>query len=106
MFWKKKPTSTAAPADDNDDDKQTTPKMARLHRFAKQCGQGMLQRLAMKKVMSMDPKEREKLMQKALAPENISKNKDKILEAMEQMKASGQLTDDQMKTVKEKLGLQ
>ncbi|MDD3487452.1 MAG: hypothetical protein PHF35_03695 [Candidatus Moranbacteria bacterium] len=66
---------------------------------------GMLQRLAMKKVMSMDPKEREKLMQKALSPENISKNKDKILETMEQMKASGQLTDAQIKMAKEKLGL-
>lgn len=66
---------------------------------------GMLQRLAMKKVMNMDPKEREKLMQKALAPENIVKNKEKILATMEQMKASGQLTEEQMKMAKEKLGL-
>jgi hypothetical protein len=96
MFWKKKKKQ---------DDKNNSPKMARLHRFAKQCGQGMLQRLAMKKVMSMDPKEREKLMQKALSPENIAKNRDKILETMEQMKASGQLTDEQIKMAKEKLGL-
>lgn len=66
---------------------------------------GMLQRLAMKKVMSMDPKEREKLMQKALSPENIAKNKDKILATMEQMKASGQMTEEQMRMAKEKLGL-
>ena len=66
---------------------------------------GMLQRLAMKKVMSMDPKERERLMQKALTPENIEKNRDKILATMEQMKASGQLTDEQVKMAKEKLGL-
>lgn len=65
----------------------------------------MLQRLAMKKVMSMDPKEREKLMQKALSPENMAKNKDKILASMEQMKASGQLTDEQIRLAKEKLGL-
>jgi hypothetical protein len=84
MFWKKKK---------NDEDNLGKQKM------------GMLQRLAMKKVMSMDPKEREKLMQKALSPENVAKNKDKILAAMEQMKASGQLTDEQMKMAKEKLGL-
>jgi hypothetical protein len=44
-------------------------------------------------------------MQKALAPENIAKNKDKILAAMEQMKKSGQLTEEQLKMAKEKLGL-
>lgn len=66
---------------------------------------GMLQRLAMKKIEKMDPKEREKLMQKALSPENIAKNKDKILETMQQMKASGQMTDEQMRMAKEKLGL-
>lgn len=84
MFWKKKRD------DENSAEKQ---KM------------GLLQRLAMKKVMSMDPKEREKLMQKALMPENIVKNKDKILATMEQMKSSGNLTDEQIKMAKEKLGL-
>ena len=84
MFWKKNKTS---------DENNNSPKI------------GMLQRLAMKRVMNMDPKEREKLMQKALAPENITKNKDKILATMEQMKESGQLTEEQMKMAKEKLGL-
>jgi uncharacterized protein YecA (UPF0149 family) len=84
MFWKKKTPKN---------DENNSPKM------------GMLQRLAMKKVMNMDPKERERLMQKALSPENVEKNKDKILATMEQMKASGQLTDKQMKMAKEKLGL-
>lgn len=96
MFWKKKSTSSLSDdleEDKSGDDKNNTPKM------------GMLQRLAMKKVMSMDPKEREKLIQKAMTPENIAKNKDKILETMEQMKKSGQLTEDQMRMAKEKLGL-
>ncbi len=84
MFWKKKIQK---------DDENNPQKM------------GMLQRLAMKKVMKMDPKEREKLMQKALAPENVEKNKDKILATMEQMKKSGQLTKEQLKMAKEKLGL-
>ena len=84
MFWNKKK---------NNDGEMDSQKM------------GMLQRLAMKRIEKMDPKEREKLMQKALSPENIVKNKDKILETMEQMKASGQMTDEQIKMAKEKLGL-
>jgi hypothetical protein len=82
MFWKKK-----------DEDESNPQKM------------GLLQRLAMKKIMKMDPVEREKLMQKAMSPENIAKNKDKILETMEKMKESGQLTEEQMNEAKRKLGL-
>lgn len=95
MFWNKKNSSSAKASEDKEkqDGEQDTQKM------------GMLQRLAMKKVMSMDPKEREKVMQKVLAPENIAKNKDKILATMEQMKASGQMTEEQMRMAKEKLGL-
>lgn len=86
MFWSKKKKN-------DDGEVADTQKM------------GMLQRLAMRKLEKMDPKEREKVMQKALSPENIAKNKDKILETMEQMKASGQMTDEQMRMAKEKLGL-
>ena len=85
MFWNKKKKDDGEVAD--------TQKM------------GMLQRLAMRKLEKMDPKEREKVMQKALSPENIAKNNDKILATMEQMKASGQMTDEQIKMAKEKLGL-
>ena len=85
MFWNKKKKDDGEVAD--------TQKM------------GMLQRLAMRKLEKMDPKEREKVMQKALSPENIAKNKDKILATMEQMKASGQMTDEQIRMAKEKLGL-
>lgn len=66
---------------------------------------GMLQKLAMKRLQSMSLEEREKIMRKAMAPENIAKNKDKILATMEQMRASGQLTDAQLEMAKKKLGL-
>lgn len=66
---------------------------------------GMLQRMAMKKLERMSPDEREAIMKKALDPENIAKNKDKILASMEQMKASGQITDEQIETAKKRLGL-
>lgn len=91
MFWKNKSSSAKASEDKKNDNEGETQKM------------GMLQRLAMKKIMAMSPEEQKKLMEKALTPENISKNKDQILAAMEQMKASGQMTDEQIKEAKEKL---
>jgi hypothetical protein len=62
---------------------------------------GMLQRIAMRKLEKMSPEEKEKMMQDALKPEN----KDKILAVIEQMKKSGQLTDEQIEMAKRKLGL-
>lgn len=62
---------------------------------------GMLQRIAMKKMMNMSPEERNKLTQDMLKPEN----KDKILSAMEMMKKTGQITDAQMEEARQKLGL-
>ncbi len=64
-----------------------------------------LQRLAMKRFMSMSEEEKMKLTQKMMTPENIAKNKDKILEAIEQMKTSGQISDAQIEEAKKKLGL-
>jgi hypothetical protein len=66
---------------------------------------GFVQRLAMKKMQNMSPEQRMKLAQKMMTPENIAKNKDKILEAMEQMKALGQISDEQIDLAKKKLGL-
>lgn len=62
---------------------------------------GMLQKLAMKKMMNMSPQEKEKMMQEAMKPEN----KDKLLQAMEMMKKTGQITDVQIEEAKQKLGL-
>lgn len=66
---------------------------------------GFLQKLAMKRFMSMSKEEKMKLTQKMMTPENVAKNRDKILEAMEQMKVSGQISDAQIKEAKKKLGL-
>lgn len=88
--FKKTSSNNNASDDDKDDDKQNM---------------GFVQRLAMKKMMSMSPQQREKMMQKVLTPENISKNKDKILAAMQQMKASGQMSADQIEEAKKRLGL-
>ncbi|MFA6973220.1 MAG: hypothetical protein WC238_00575 [Parcubacteria group bacterium] len=82
--------STTNPVSANDkDEKEDTQKM------------GMLQRLAMKKMMSMSPQEREKLAQEMFKPEN----KDKLLSAMEMMKKTGQITDAQIAEAKKKMGL-
>jgi hypothetical protein len=66
---------------------------------------GFVQKLAMKKIMNMNDEERMKLMQKVMTPENIAKNKDKILAMMEGMKKSGQISADQYEMIKQKLGI-
>ncbi|EKE16256.1 MAG: hypothetical protein ACD_11C00024G0024 [uncultured bacterium] len=66
---------------------------------------GMLQRIAMKKVMKMNPKEREDLMRKALEPKNVQKNKKQILEMLEQMEKSGQMNKHQVFEAKKRMGL-
>jgi len=66
---------------------------------------GMLQKLAMKRLEKMDPEERQKLMQKILSPENLAKNKDKIVETLEQMKQSRQISPEQAEEAKKRLGL-
>ena len=62
---------------------------------------GMLQRIAMKKLEKMGPEERDKIMKDALKPEN----KEKLLAVIEQMKKSGQISDEQIEMAKKKLGL-
>lgn len=66
---------------------------------------GFLQKLAMKKFASMSEEEKMKVMQKMLTPENIAKNKDKILAVMKEMQNAGQISADQVELTKQKLGL-
>lgn len=61
----------------------------------------MASRVAMKKMAKMNPKEQQKMMQEAFKPEN----KDKMLAVMEQMRKSGQITEEQYNLAKQKMGL-
>ncbi|MFA5961892.1 MAG: hypothetical protein WC848_04385 [Parcubacteria group bacterium] len=61
----------------------------------------MLQRLAMKRMERMSPQEKAKMMQEVLKPEN----KDKLLSAMEMMRKSGQISEEQYRLAKEKMGI-
>jgi hypothetical protein len=61
----------------------------------------MLQRLAMKKMERMSPNEKAKMMQEVLKPEN----KDKLLSAMEMMRKSGQISEEQYRMAREKMGI-
>lgn len=68
-------------------------------------GMGLLHSLAMKKLASMSEKDRMKLMQRFITPENIQKNKNSILQTIETMKASGQLSAAQAEEAKKRLGI-
>lgn len=65
----------------------------------------MFQRFAMKRMMKMNPAEREKMMKKAMTPKNIEKNKVEILASLEAMRKSGQISDDQYRLTKKKMGI-
>ncbi|TXH06634.1 MAG: hypothetical protein E6Q06_05270 [Candidatus Moraniibacteriota bacterium] len=65
----------------------------------------MFQRFAMKRVLKMSPEERQKVLQKAMTPKNIEKHKPEILAQLDAMKKAGQMSDDQYRLAKRKLGL-
>ncbi|OGI28548.1 MAG: hypothetical protein A2288_03360 [Candidatus Moranbacteria bacterium RIFOXYA12_FULL_44_15] len=62
---------------------------------------GMMAKIAEKKIKNMSPKEREKMAREAFDP----KNKDKLLSAMEMMRKSGQITEEQYREAKKRLGM-
>ncbi len=61
----------------------------------------MMQKVAMKKLQNMSLEEQQKIMQEAFKPEN----KEKLLAVMEQMKSSGQITEEQYRMAKQKMGM-
>ncbi|OGI29775.1 MAG: hypothetical protein A3G09_00570 [Candidatus Moranbacteria bacterium RIFCSPLOWO2_12_FULL_48_12] len=65
----------------------------------------MFQRFAMRRLMKMSPADREKAIRKSMTPKNIEKNKGEILSSLEAMRKSGQISDDQYRLTKSKLGL-
>ncbi|MFA6048219.1 MAG: hypothetical protein WCV59_04685 [Parcubacteria group bacterium] len=61
---------------------------------------GMMAKIAEKKMRNMSPQEQQKMMAEAFKPGN----KDKLLQAMEMMRKSGQITEEQYNLAKQKLG--
>lgn len=64
-------------------------------------GMNMMQRVAMKKLAKMSPSEQAKMMQDMMKPEN----KGKLLDVMEMMKKSGQISEEQYNEAKKRLGI-
>jgi len=62
---------------------------------------GMMQRIAMKKAMKMDPKEREKVLADAMKPEN----RDKLIKAVKMMEKMGMASKEQIEAAKKQLGI-
>jgi len=66
---------------------------------------GFMEKMAMKQFEKMSPEQREKVMQKALDPKNIEKNKDKIIKMLDGMEKSGTMDKHQIFQIKKQLGL-
>lgn len=65
----------------------------------------MVQRFMARRILRMSPEERTKMMQKAMTPKNVQKHKKEILEQLDAMKKAGQMSDDQYRLARRKLGL-
>ncbi len=65
----------------------------------------MLERMAYKRVMAMNPTERAKLMQKMMTSKNVKKHEKEIREQIEELRKSGKVSDDQIRLMKARLGL-
>ena len=88
----------------NKDDKQAE-ELPNIPGAPKMEDMNMFQRFAMRRLMKMSPADREKAMKKSLTPKNIQKNKGEILSSLEAMRKAGQISDDQYRLTKAKLGL-
>ena len=65
----------------------------------------MLQSVAMKKLEKMNPAEREALAHKMMGEMSKPENKNKMLQVLEQMKSSGQISEEQYRMAKQKMGM-
>lgn len=86
----------------NEDDKEEMPNIPGAPKME---DLNMFQRFAMKRLMKMSPSEREEAMRKAMTPKNIQKNKAEILSSLEAARKAGQISDDQYRLTKKKLGI-
>jgi hypothetical protein len=86
----------------DDENKETLPNIPGMPDMK---DMNMFQRFAMRRLMKMSPADREKAMKKSLTPKNIEKNKAEILSSLESMRKAGQISDDQYRLTKAKLGL-
>ena len=65
----------------------------------------MFQRFMMKRLMKMSPADREAAMKKAMTQKNIQKNKAEILSSLLAMRQAGQISDDQYRLTRKKMGI-
>lgn len=95
---KKKKSATSAPA--------ALPGMGPLGAAPDTSKMNMLQRLAWKQFQKMSPDKQREVMKKAMTPENIRKNRAEILAQLDQLKASGMMSNDQYRLAKRRMGLE
>lgn len=96
--FKKKSTQSGNDDDKRDDKKQNT---AQVPGMPNPKNMNMMQRLAMKKLMSMSNEEREKLMKRMTSTE---KGRKQGLEQIQKMRDSGMITQEQYIQARKKIG--
>lgn len=87
-----------------DDDKQKFDLSAMMTGVDSSQMSGM-QKMAFKMFQKLSPEKQQDIMRQALNPQNIQKNKDKILKQIDEMIKTGQIEKGQAEAVKSQLGL-
>ncbi len=66
---------------------------------------GPLQKFVMKKILEMDPRQREKMLMKFINSDYVNKNRGKIHDAVEKLNNKGIINQAQMNEIKKLLGI-
>lgn len=108
-FLKKDKKSTDDQSDtpivEVEDEKKSKPGLSSMMKGVDTAGMSTKEKLAFKMFQRMSPQKQQEIMRKAMNPQAIQKNKDKILKQIDDMVKNGQIDKGQAEAVKSQMGL-
>lgn len=90
---------------DDEKEKKDSPDLNEAIKNIDTSKMGMKEKMAMKMFQKMPKKKQEEVMRKAMNPQNILKEKDKILKQLKEAVDSGQMSKQEAEQIKSRLGL-
>jgi hypothetical protein len=90
---------------DGEDRKSDGPDLGDAMKKVDTSKMGLKEKMAFKMFQKMPKKKQEEVMRKAMNPQNILKEKDKILKQLKEAVDSGQMSKQEVEQIKSRLGL-
>lgn len=87
------------------EDEAGSAQMAEALKNVDTSGMSKMQKIAFSVFKRMSPKKQQQILRKAMNPQNVQKEKDKILKQIDEMVKSGQIDKGQAEAVKSQMGL-